>query len=735
MISSTKKISLAAVSALALAAAMPALDALADEEREEYGHGLQASTQASPASSRPVDSLESLAGTAFAPLSAPVKYERRPDAAVSEEVEAPPAADATTSSDGQGDEGQLGVVMLEESEAARVESISSDGQGGFSVVFVVNGEETEVQFGPEDYTGSDYYKQTDDAEYYFWHAPIYADFKFVARQYFSLVGWTHGSGEFWPRGYSSYGVLTPAGRLVSLGSATYEGHVIADVWQNFTGPEQADIQGQLWGEMTLEADFSERTIYGDVDNLWYRPPEQQEWVRVPDSNSLIISTVYPTEVPAITDPMVPPDSPRTSGEIDGNRFHADWRGEDTNEPVTCLAIGCPPAFSSLGESVSGFEGSMLGAFYGPNGEEVGGVFTGGRAETNEVVNGRFGGESQRAAMAREWSKIVPGRDNGVSVSPGAAVYADSSDDTLANLLPDGDTTFAALSASVERSYADQRTSHPDSGGAYVRSISSDGANGFRVTYVVDGRESQVRLAAGDWSDDWGSFNVNRGPGGNDYWLWSWTDSMWSDPENRAGGSSEFDYFDINGWVAWTPGDGFEGFAVYGARTRPGALPEGSATYDGRVAAHIWDGDDPDYRTSRTRVHGDLMLEANFERSTISGRVDGIAVRPETANDWLSLGESNSLDISNGRIVGSWFDADWTGVDTNDGSVTCTAIGCPPAGDTIPEHSMRGFAGTMEGEFFGPNAEEVGGVLGGHRSATATTPEQYINGGFGAKQQD
>ena len=82
-----------------------------------------------------------------------------------------------------------------------------------------------------------------------------------------------------------------------------------------------------------------------------------------------------------------------------------------------------------------------------------------------------------------------------------------------------------------------------------------------------------------------------------------------------------------------------------------------------------------------------------------------------------MAEGNSLDISGGRIVGSRFTADWMGVDTDTTSV--------------PEDSVRGFSGAMFGEFYGPAAEEVGGVLNGGRAATATTPEQHVTGGLNA----
>ena len=88
---------------------------------------------------------------------------------------------------------------------------------------------------------------------------------------------------------------------------------------------------------------------------------------------------------------------------------------------------------------------------------------------------------------------------------------------------------------------------------------------------------------------------------------------------------------------------------------------------------------------------------------------------------VPLAAGNTFDISNGVITDSRFEADWVGNDTNAGSAL--------------EDSVRGFEGTMVGEFYGPNAEEVGGVLGGHRAAAGDLPALYLHGGFGAKKQD
>ena len=632
-------------------------------------HGLEASTLTSPTASSAADSLESLndASTAFAPVSAPVKI----------------------TEDGMG---QAGVVVLERDEEAYLESITADGAGGYSVVYVIDGEKTQVEFEDTDFVSppgeSAYYAKTvDGTTYGFSQQAMSADFRFVHRRYFQLFVW--GAGEL--RGYAALGALTPSQTLVNLGSATYQGHITAERHNNFTDPDFRTVRDWMWGELTLNADFSASTLTGSSQNLWMQLAGGT-WTPAPDTNSIAVS----------------------NGTIDGSRFHAEWAGQDTDTS------------SALEDSVRGFEGSMLGEFYGPDGEEVGGVFSGERAATDQVINGRFGGESEQSAAARMAIRTAAGRDNGISVSQDPAVYADSSSDTLANLLPDGNTTFAPLSAAVYRDWNYYETAQPGQGAAFVKSISSDGAQGFNVTYVIDGRDSVVHFSPDDWYEPWGSFRENkRGETNvwyfNQYLLWAYTGSFYDDPNDRTSGSSEFDYFDMNGWNASLPGDTYQGMSVYGARTRPENMPTtGSATYAGRAQANTWQGNDPN---SELQIYGNLALNADFDNSAIDGLIDGL--RTNTFGSGLTsepMAAGNTIDISDGVIADGRFSADWVGNDTNTNSAL--------------EDSMRGFSGTMLGEFYGPVGEEVGGVMGGGRAGTSSDPVGVnLTGIFGATSDD
>ena len=330
-------------------------------------HGLEASPLTSPTASSAADSLESLndASTTFAPVSAPVKI----------------------TSDTMG---RAGVVVFERDEEAYVESITYDGAGGFSVVLVVDGTKTQVEFESADwipnYGDLAYYEKTiNGTTYGFARVPLFAGDpvpKAVHRGYFQLFYWE--TGEL--RGIAAFGAATPSQTLVNLGSATYEGHILAEQHNNFTDLDFRAVREWIWGLLTLNADFSASTIAGSAIPMWMQLSDGT-WVQISDTNSIVIS----------------------DGEIDESRFHAKWQGQDTDSS------------SAMEDSFRGFEGSMIGEFYGPKGEEVGGAFTGEREATDQVIHGRFGGESHAGAAARMAIRTAAGRDDGISVSQDPAL--------------------------------------------------------------------------------------------------------------------------------------------------------------------------------------------------------------------------------------------------------------------------------------------------------------------------
>ena len=136
-----------------------------------------------------------------------------------------------------------------------------------------------------------------------------------------------------------------------------------------------------------------------------------------------------------------------------------------------------------------------------------------------------------------------------------------------------------------------------------------------------------------------------------------------------------------------------------------------------MLGNIWDTGDPNRTTGRDLIRGVLSLDANLDVGAISGQVGDFRRFDPGADSpaWEALADANAFEID-GSIMEGRFTADWEGRDS---------------GETPTEDSVRGFTGTMLGEFYGPAGEEVGGVLRGHRGATASTPEQILNGFFSA----
>ena len=137
------------------------------------------------------------------------------------------------------------------------------------------------------------------------------------------------------------------------------------------------------------------------------------------------------------------------------------------------------------------------------------------------------------------------------------------------------------------------------------------------------------------------------------------------------------------------------FAAIGTETRDEDLSSlGTATYNGRsrIDAYPETGFE-DNGASRTRIRSDnLTISADFGAGTISGSMEDLQIRDPGEEDHTSIGgvltmEETSFQV-NGFIGDLTADADFT---------TATGV-------TLDSSS------TYSGAFFGPNAEEVGGVI-------------------------
>ena len=181
-----------------------------------------------------------------------------------------------------------------------------------------------------------------------------------------------------------------------------------------------------------------------------------------------------------------------SGRIGNGQFTATLKGDDSDENA------------SADQTVLGYEGDILGEFYGPAAEEVGGVLNAVPVSDkhNSVLSGWFGG--------RQLGSVVP---EGASSPPS--------------------------SVGVERDIVASTVQAADDSG--VTAISSDGESGYNVTYTIDGVEHAVHLLGSDYGANPRYFtSYERDTGTQRYSLYSPLDSFF--------GTSEYDHFDVAGWV-------------------------------------------------------------------------------------------------------------------------------------------------------------------------------------------
>ena len=528
----------------------------------------------------------------------------------------------------------VGEFRVEPRVEFRVESISSDGADGVHVTYVVDdGEPVTLHLQEDDFNAPNYYKEIDDGRFWFWSetGSFYGPEKnrgSAQFKYFDAYGVNKYRSEdrLVYRSYMTAGARTEAANM-PVGTASYFGRMAAQT--HLKNNPATSQRGYMRGRMSMTADFDASTLEGRISGIQRNPSG-------PDGYSLLPDTTY-FEI--------------ENGKIVDGQFTADLTGRDTN------------AVASISDTVRGYEGDILGEFYGPAAEEVGGVLNASSSAHHRVLSGWFGGKQPD----------VPEVDQPV-LSNAAKVDLPGSTSELTDA-------------------------------AEVTSIKDDGAGGFRVTYVVDGEEETVHLDASSYGNvDGQIYYYQKRDGDRSHWL--------RDPGGYSGVSG-FSYFDVKWWSVTDWADegydfqsyaGSRGFAVYGTPTETDDLPAATATYAGSAHAVIHSTTDPNL-SARRYARGSLTLNADFGASTISGMIDEIAATTAGGSNVSYHADTNGhITIENGAISNSGFTADLTGT-----------------------QDFASFEGDMEGRFYGPAAAEAGGTFTGTDSTQNTVMLGYFGG--------
>ena len=332
---------------------------------------------------------------------------------------------------------------------------------------------------------------------------------------------------------------------------------------------------------------------------------------------------------------------------------------------------------------------------------------------------------QQKEQARRDVMAAAGLEGGLARSPQAAAFAMSEDDTMANHLPGGETV---LSPSTSALYWDwrggnQSVAQPELGAAYVKSLSGDGARGFHVTYVIDGTEHPVHFTRNNYNPAPEAQNYRAFLGeDSEAYFWNFTGGFRPEDDDHTDGSTFRSYHELYGWTVPEGAWEYRGVFASGLQTMVDNLPMGTATFEGYTISEWWDAGKPVWGGAGggyAFVESNLTLEANLNAGTISGQMDEFGIPGwHSASGEKELLAGSSIDITSTTIEEAQFGADW--------------VASGPM-DVLPHETLHGFTGRIIGNFYGPAAEEVAGVLSGTRAAMGGAGEQFIAGGFSAVQ--
>ena len=266
-------------------------------------------------------------------------------------------------------------------------------------------------------------------------------------------------------------------------------------------------------------------------------------------------------------------------------------------------------------------------------------------------------------------------------------------------------TVPTLASGIRRDYDEQRSELAND--AYIKSVGfleigladDEEKSTLLVTYVVGDEEVTVDFTDADLDPGYDS-SWTKTVDGVEYWGWIQNYGV------RVGEDRDFLSF-----ISGVPG--YRLYATGGIRTETADLPSGTAVYEGGMRGDTHLRNDPS--SGRQSMSGSLRLTANFDERSLEGRISDIRIRPDNPRVWSDLPDTTYFVIDDGRIVDGQFTASLTGMDSN-------------ANAAMDEKTVRGYEGGVLGEFYGPSAEEVGGVL------NASRDDRVMAGAFGGGKQ-
>ena len=417
-------------------------------------------------------------------------------------------------------------------------------------------DEFTVQFLPEhcNEDGCSIPPNEDGIEYYLWtelapytqHLGLNSEFDYFGVLGLDAWGLPDGKGQ---RNHIVFGVGTPAAAVPTQGEAIYhDGWIWANAYRHSS--RSSDYRQRISGSVRIVANFDMSSLSGTVFSIRGAEPGSRDRVSWPTSSFSI-----------------------TNGKINSEgQFTATLTGLDSDPNVP------------FSESVRGFVGQILGQLFGPNAEELGGVFS-----TSRNVDGTDNDLNLYGYIASH--RFRPEKTVG-STGFIAGTHRDFSAGT--SQLRGSDET-----AMVERTESGWKVTV--NGLTFELSDSDFGSDPqFTNTYVTADNEEEL-------------------------FFWTFTEGFWKTPE--------FNHFDVKGWAfseTDSPGSYTSStydYIVHGDVTSSSAMPtSGTAAYDGRMEAIEFPSDDAVFTSGSTRYRGDIALTADFANAEVNGVIDELESR-------------------------------------------------------------------------------------------------------------